>query len=184
MSRIGIKPVVVPAGVKVTVSSDLVTVEGPKGKLTQSYIPEVEIAVKGAGAGATVVVTRKSDSKQARAYHGLYRNLVNNMVVGVSAGFSRSLIINGVGYRAEVQGKVLILSLGYSTDFGVAIPDGIAAAVESNGQKVVISGRDRQQVGKFASEIRSLRLPEPYKGKGIRYEDEKIRKKVGKTGVK
>lgn len=180
MSRIGIKPVQVPAGVKVTVSSDLVTVEGPKGKLTQSYIPEVEIAVK----GATVVVTRKSDSKQAKAYHGLYRNLVNNMVVGVSAGFSRSLIINGVGYRAEVQGKALILSLGYSTDFGVAIPEGLAAVVESNGQKVVITGRDRQQVGKFASEVRGLRVPEPYKGKGIRYEEEKIRKKVGKTGVK
>jgi large subunit ribosomal protein L6 len=106
------------------------------------------------------------------------------MVVGVSAGFSRSLIINGVGYRAEVQGKALILSLGYSTDFGVAIPEGLTAVVEANGQKVVISGRDRQQVGKFASEVRSLRLPEPYKGKGIRYEDEKIRKKVGKTGVK
>ncbi len=180
MSRIGIKPVPVPAGVKVIVSSDLVTVEGPKGKLAQSYVDEVEIAVK----GATVVVTRKSDSKQARAYHGLYRNLVNNMVVGVSAGFTRSLVINGVGYRAELQGKVLILSLGYSTDFAVAVPEGLAAVVEANGQKILISGHDRQLVGKFASEIRSLRLPEPYKGKGIRYEEEKIRKKVGKTGVK
>jgi large subunit ribosomal protein L6 len=180
MSRIGIKPVPVPQGVKVTVGPDLVTVEGPKGKLTQSYVNEVEIAVK----GASVVVTRKSDSKQARAYHGLYRNLVNNMVVGVSAGFKRALVINGVGYRAELQGKVLILSLGYSTDFGVAVPDGLSAVVEANGQKVVISGYDRQLVGKFASEIRGLRLPEPYKGKGIRYEDEKIRKKVGKTGVK
>ena len=180
MSRIGIKPVPVPQGVKVTVSSDLVTVEGPKGKLTQSYIPEVEIAVK----GATVVVTRKADSKQAKAYHGLYRNLVNNMVVGVSAGFTRTLVINGVGYRAEVQGAALILSLGYSTDFGVAIPEGIKAVVEANGQKVVISGHDRHLVGKFASEVRGLRLPEPYKGKGIRYDDEKIRKKVGTTGVK
>ena len=180
MSRIGVKPVPVPQGVKVTVSADLVTVEGPKGKLAQSYVNEVEIAVK----GATVVVTRKSDSKQARAYHGLYRNLVNNMVVGVSAGFTRALLINGVGYRAEVQGKALILSLGYSTDFGVAIPEGLTAVVEANGQKVVISGFDRQLVGKFASEVRSLRLPEPYKGKGIRYDDEKIRKKVGKTGVK
>jgi large subunit ribosomal protein L6 len=180
MSRIGIKPVPVPAGVKVVVGPDLVTVEGPKGKLTQSYLPEVEIAVK----GDTVVVTRKSDSKQAKAYHGLYRNLVNNMVVGVSAGFTRGLVINGVGYRAELQGKVLILSLGYSTDFAVAVPEGLTAAVEANGQKVLISGRDRQQVGKFASEVRGLRLPEPYKGKGIRYDDEKIRKKVGKTGVK
>jgi len=180
MSRIGIKPVQVPQGVKVTVSSDLVTVEGPKGKLTQSYIPEVVIEVK----GATVVVTRKADTKQAKAYHGLYRNLVNNMVVGVSAGFTRALLINGVGYRAEIQGKILMLSLGYSTDFGVAIPEGIAVAVEANGQKVVVTGRDKHQVGQYASEIRGLRLPEPYKGKGIRYEDEKIRKKVGKTGVK
>ena len=184
MSRIGIKPVPVPAGVKVMVAPGLVTVEGPKGKLSQSYLPEVEIAVQGSGPGASVVVTRKSDSKQAKAFHGLYRNLVNNMVVGVSAGFTRSLVINGVGYRAEVQGAILVLSLGYSTDFGVAIPEGISCAVEANGQKVVVSGRDRELVGKFASEVRSLRLPEPYKGKGIRYEDERIRKKVGKTGVK
>ena len=180
MSRIGIKPVPVPQGVKVTVGPGLVTVEGPKGKLTQSYISEVEIAVK----DSAVLVTRKSDSKQARAYHGLYRNLVNNMVVGVSAGFKRTLVINGVGYRVEVQGKILVLSLGYSTDFAVAIPEGLTAVVEAAGQKIVISGHDRQLVGKFASEVRSLRLPEPYKGKGIRYDDEKIRKKVGKTGVK
>ena len=180
MSRIGVKPVQVPQGVKVTVASDLVTVEGPKGKLSQSYVPEVEITVK----GSSVVVTRKNDSKQAKSYHGLYRNLVNNMVIGVSAGFTKSLMINGVGYKAELQGKVLMLSLGYSTDFGVAVPEGITAVVEANGQKVVVSGRDRQQVGQFASEISGLRPPEPYKGKGIRYEDEKIRKKVGKTGVK
>jgi large subunit ribosomal protein L6 len=170
----------VPQGVKVTVSSDLVTVEGPKGKLSQSYIPEVVIKVE----GSTVQVTRKADTKQARAYHGLYRNLVNNMVIGVSAGFTRALAINGVGYKAEIQGKLLVLSLGYSTDFAVAIPEGLSAVVEANGQKVVISGYDRQAVGKFASEVRGLRLPEPYKGKGIRYEDETIRKKVGKTGVK
>jgi large subunit ribosomal protein L6 len=180
MSRIGIKPVQVPQGVKVTVSSDLVTVEGPKGKLSQSYIPEVVIKVE----GGTVQVTRKVNTKQARAYHGLYRNLVNNMVIGVSAGFTRALVINGVGYKAEIQGKLLVLSLGYSTDFAVAIPDGLSAVVEANGQKIVISGYDRQAVGKFASEVRGLRLPEPYKGKGVRYEDETIRKKVGKTGVK
>jgi large subunit ribosomal protein L6 len=180
MSRIGIRPIQVPQGVKVTVGPDLVTVEGPKGKLTQSYLPEVEIKVE----GSSIRVSRKSETKQAKAYHGLYRNLVNNMVIGVSAGFSRALVITGVGYKAEVQGKLLVLSLGYSTDFVVAIPDGIAVSVEANGQKVIVSGYDRQAVGKFASEIRSLRLPEPYKGKGIRYEDEKIRKKVGKTGVK
>lgn len=180
MSRIGIKPIQVPQGVKVSVAADLITVEGPKGKLTQSYLPEVEIKVD----GGTVKVSRKSDTKQAKACHGLYRNLVNNMVIGVSTGFSRALLINGVGYKAEVQGKLLVLSLGYSTDFAVAIPDGLSVAVESNGQKVVVSGWNKQAVGKFASEIRSLRLPEPYKGKGIRYEDEHIRKKVGKTGVK
>jgi large subunit ribosomal protein L6 len=180
MSRIGIKPVPVPKGVKVTVAADLVTVEGPKGKLTQSYLPEVVIKAE----GDSVHVTRKSETKQARAYHGLYRNLVNNMVIGVSAGFTRSLVITGVGYKAEIQGKIIVLSLGYSNDVAVAIPAGLEAKVEANGQKIVLTGFDRQLIGKFASEIRSLRLPEPYKGKGIRYEEEKIKKKVGKTGVK
>jgi len=180
MSRIGIRPVRVPQGVKVDVTSSLVSVEGPKGKLSQSYLPEVEIVLK----DGAVYVTRRSDTKQARAFHGLYRNLVNNMVIGVSEGFKKVLVINGVGFKAEAQGKILVLSLGYSTDFAVAIPEGLAVAVEANGQKVAISGSDRALVGKFASEVRSLRLPEPYKGKGIRYEDEKIRKKVGKTGVK
>jgi large subunit ribosomal protein L6 len=180
MSRIGIRPVQVPQGVKVSVGDGLVTVEGPKGKLSQTFIPEVEIAVR----DGAVFVTRKGESKQARAYHGLYRNLVNNMVVGVTAGFRKALVINGVGYRAEVQGKVLVMSLGFSTDFAVAIPEGLAVAIEANGQRVVVTGFDRALLGKFASEVRSLRLPEPYKGKGIRYEDEKIRKKVGKTGVK
>ncbi|MGO8692162.1 MAG: 50S ribosomal protein L6 [Rectinemataceae bacterium] len=180
MSRIGIRPVQVPQGVKVDVTPTLVTVEGPKGKLSQTYVPEVEIAVK----GGTVVVTRKSDSKQAKAYHGLYRNLINNMVIGVSAGFKRALLINGIGYRAEVQGKFLVMSLGYSNDFAVAVPEGLTVTTEANNQRVVIAGHDRALVGKFASEVRGLRLPEPYKGKGIRYEDEKVRKKVGKTGVK
>ncbi|MDP2815434.1 MAG: 50S ribosomal protein L6 [Rectinemataceae bacterium] len=180
MSRIGIRPVLVPQGVKVIVSPTLVTVEGPKGKLSQDYIPEVEIAV----VAGTVVVTRKNDTKQAKAFHGLYRNLVNNMVIGVSQGFKKVLVINGVGYRAEVQGKFLVMSLGFSTDFVVAIPEGLTVTTEANNQKVVITGYDRQLLGKFASEVRGLRPPEPYKGKGIRYEDEKIRKKVGKTGVK
>ena len=184
MSRIGIKPVQVPQGVKVTVGPDLGDRRGSEGQAYPVLRARSGDRRQGRRRGRHVVVTRKSDSKQARAYHGLYRNLVNNMVIGVSAGFTRALVINGVGYRAEVQGKVLILSLGYSTDFGVAIPEGLAAAVEANGQKVVISGRDRALVGKFASEVRGLRLPEPYKGKGIRYEDEKVRKKVGKTGVK
>lgn len=180
MSRIGIRPVQIPQGVKVNVTPTMVSVEGPKGKLSQEYIPEVEIVV----ADGVVTVTRKNDSKQARAFHGLYRNLVNNMVIGVSQGFKKTLVINGVGYRAEVQGNFLVMSLGYSSDFMVVIPQGLAVAIEANGQKVLVSGADRALLGKFASEVRSLRLPEPYKGKGIRYEDEKIRRKVGKTGVK
>jgi large subunit ribosomal protein L6 len=158
----------------------MVSVEGPKGKLSQEYLPEVEIVI----ADGAVHVTRKNDSRQAKACHGLYRNLVNNMVIGVSEGFKKALIVNGVGYRAEVQGNFLVMSLGYSSDFTVVIPQGLAVAIEANGQKVLISGADRELLGKFASEVRSLRKPEPYKGKGIRYEDEKIRRKVGKTGVK
>lgn len=180
MSRIGIRPVQIPQGVKVLVTPTTVTVEGPKGKLFQEYIPEVEIAVQ----DNTVVVTRKNESKQAKAFHGLYRNLVNNMVIGVSQGFKRILLISGVGYRAEVQGNLLVLSLGYSSDFAALVPQGISAVVEANGQKVVLTGADRASLGKFASEVRSLRKPEPYKGKGIKYEEEKIRRKVGKTGVK
>ena len=180
MSRIGIRPVQIPQGVKVNITPTMVSVEGPKGKLSQEYIPEVEIVVT----DGVVNVTRKNDSKQAKAFHGLYRNLVNNMVIGVSQGFKKTLVINGVGYRAEVQGNFLVMSLGYSSDFMVVIPQGLAVAIEANGQRVLVSGADRALLGKFASEVRSLRLPEPYKGKGIRYEDEKIRRKVGKTGVK
>jgi large subunit ribosomal protein L6 len=180
MSRIGIRPVQIPQGVKVLVTPTNVAVEGPKGKLNQEYIPEVEIVV----ADGAVVFTRKSDSKQAKAFHGLYRNLVNNMVIGVSQGFKKTLIINGVGYRAEIQGSFLVMSLGFSSDFMVVIPQGLTVTIEANGQKVLVSGADRALLGKFASEVRSLRKPEPYKGKGIRYDDEKIRRKVGKTGVK
>lgn len=180
MSRIGIRPVQIPQGVKVNITPSMVSVEGPKGKLSQEYLPEVEIVIT----DGAVHVTRKNDSKQAKACHGLYRNLVNNMVIGVSEGFKKALIVNGVGYRAEVQGNFLVMSLGYSSDFTVVIPQGLAVTIEANGQKVLISGADRELLGKFASEVRSLRKPEPYKGKGIRYEDEKIRRKVGKTGVK
>ncbi len=180
MSRIGIRPVQIPQGVKVNITPTMVSVEGPKGKLSQEYLPEVDIVI----ADGAVHVTRKSDSKQAKACHGLYRNLVNNMVIGVSEGFKKALIVNGVGYRAEVQGNFLVMSLGFSSDFTVVIPQGLTVAIEANGQKVLISGSDRELLGKFASEVRSLRRPEPYKGKGIRYEDEKIRRKVGKTGVK
>ena len=153
--------------------------EGPKGKLSQSYDPIVTIRVEGDQA----VVSRKDDSKKARACHGLYRNLLNNMVIGVSSGFTKNLIVNGVGYRAEVQGNLLVLSLGYSTDFVAGIPEGLTVTTDGQG-KISISGIRKDQVGQYASEIRRLRGPEPYKGKGIRYEDEVIKRKVGKSGVK
>lgn len=179
MSRIGKLPVAIPAGVKVTVADFLITVEGPKGKLTQDYNDLVEITVK----ENEVIVTPKSDSKPANSAHGLYRNLVHNMVVGVSQGYSKSLIINGVGFRADVQGKMLVMNLGYSTDFIAVIPEGLTVTTDDQG-KITISGINKQQVGEFAADIRKLRKPEPYKGKGIRYETETIRRKVGKSGVK
>ena len=180
MSRIGMRPVALPQGVKVTVEPTVFHVEGPKGRLSQEYRPDVRIAI----VDGKAVVERKNDSKQARAYHGLYRSLLDNMVTGVSQGYKRALVISGVGYRAEVQGNFLVLSIGYSTDVVAVIPEGLKVSIEQNGQKVVIEGIDFAKIGKFASEVRSLRGPEPYKGKGIRYEEERIRRKVGKTGVK
>ncbi|MCL2069929.1 MAG: 50S ribosomal protein L6 [Treponema sp.] len=178
MSRIGKIPVKIPQGVKVSFANDLITVEGPKGKLTQKYHPIIKFEDK----GDEIIVTRPNDEKQSKAFHGLYRNLLNNMVTGVSAGFSRALIISGVGFKAEVQGPLLILSLGFSSDIYVGIPNDLTVTAE--GSKVVVSGIDKQRVGELASQIRKLRPPEPYKGKGIRYEDEQIRRKVGKSGVK
>lgn len=179
MSRIGIKPIALPQGVKVNIKDGLMSVEGPKGKLQQTYLPEVDFKVE----PTQILVSRKSDSKQARAFHGLYRNLLNNMVIGVSQGFTKALLINGVGYKAELKGDQLVMSLGYSNDFIVMVPKDLKVAVEPNG-KLVVSGIDKERVGQFACELRSLRGPEPYKGKGIRYEDETIRRKVGKSGVK
>jgi large subunit ribosomal protein L6 len=179
MSRIGKIPVKVPNGVKVTFQNEEMLVEGPKGKLKQKYHPVITFENK----GSEIVVGRTSEEKQVKAFHGLYRNLLNNMVTGVSAGFNKSLIVTGVGYRAEVQGKLLFMSLGYSNDIYVAIPEGLAVAVDQAG-KITVSGIDKQRVGEFAAQIRKLRGPEPYKGKGIRYEDEQIRRKVGKSGVK
>jgi ribosomal protein L6 len=178
MSRIGNLPVTVPAGVKVNVAGNILSVEGPKGKLQQEFSPEIELKLE----DGKIVLSRKNDKLQTRAYHGLYRSLFNNMVKGVSEGFSKTLVINGVGYKAEVQGKILLLSLGYSNDISVYIPDGLTVTVEQ--LKVKISGASKEQVGEFASQVRRLRGPEPYKGKGIRYEDEVILRKVGKTGVK
>jgi len=179
MSRIGKVPVKLPKGVKVSFANELMTVEGPKGKLTQKYHPVISFEVK----GEEIIVSRANEEKQVKAFHGLYRNLLNNMVLGVSTGFTKTLIITGVGYRAEVQGKMLVMNLGFSNDIYVGIPEGITITAEG-GTKVVISGNNKQRVGEIAAQIRKLRPPEPYKGKGIRYEDERIRRKVGKSGVK
>ena len=179
MSRIGKIPVKVPAGVKVTFAGEVMTVEGPKGKLSQKYHQVISFENK----GAEIVVSRANEEKQTKAFHGLYRNLLNNMVIGVTSGFSKTLVITGVGYRAEVQGKILVMSLGYSNDIYFGIPDGVAITADAGG-KVTVNGIDKQRVGELAAQIRKLRPPEPYKGKGIRYENEKIRRKVGKSGVK
>jgi len=178
MSRIGKIPVRVPKGVKVSFAGDVMTVEGPKGKLSQKYHPVIRFEDK----GEEIVVSRPDEEKQTKAYHGLYRNLLNNMVTGVSTGFTRTLIITGVGYKAEVKGNILAMSLGYSNDIYVGIPKDITVTAESG--RVIVSGIDKQKVGELASQIRKLRGPEPYKGKGIRYDNEKIIRKVGKSGVK
>ncbi len=178
-SKIGKLPVTIPAGVTVTVSDNIVSVKGPKGELKQEYNNLVTIEVK----GEEVIVSPKNDSKAASAAHGLYRNLVHNMIVGVSQGYSKSLMITGVGYRSEVQGKTIVMNLGYSSEFIAVIPEGLTVTVDQNG-KLTVSGIDKQKVGEFSAQLRRLRKPEPYKGKGIRYENEVIRRKVGKTGVK
>ena len=179
MSKIGKLPVTIPAGVTVTVNPNLVSVKGPKGELSEKINDLVTVEVK----NGTLTVKPVNDSKNANAAHGLYRNLIHNMVVGVTEGFSKVLIITGVGYRAEVQGKMLVMNLGYSSDFIAVIPEGITVTADAQG-KVTISGISKKLVGEFSAQIRKLRMPEPYKGKGIRYETEVIRRKVGKTGVK
>ncbi len=179
MSKLGKLPVAIPAGVTITVAPGLVTVKGPKGELKQAYSSDIEIKVEGTEA----VLTTKNNAKQTNAYHGLYRALIANMVKGVSEGFTKTLVITGVGYRAEVKGKELVMNLGYSSDYIAIIPEGLTVATTPDG-KVTITGIDKQLVGEFSSQIRKLRKPEPYKGKGIRYDNEVIRRKVGKTGVK
>ena len=178
-SKVGKLPVAIPAGVTVTVEPNLLTEKGPKGELKQDVNNLVKVEVK----GTEVVVTPANESKPASAAHGLYRNLIHNMVTGVSQGYTKSLIITGVGYRAEVQGKLLVMNLGYSSEFIAVIPEGLTVTADQTG-KITISGIDKQRVGEFSAQIRKLRKPEPYKGKGIRYENEVIRRKVGKTGVK
>ncbi len=178
-SKIGKLPVTIPAGVTVTVDGNNITVKGPKGELKSTFNNLVTVEVK----GTEVLVNPVNETKAASAAHGLYRSIIHNMVVGVNEQFTKALLITGVGYRAEVKGKELVMNLGYSSEFIASIPEGLTVVADQNG-KITITGMDKQLVGEFASQIRKLRKPEPYKGKGIRYETEVIRRKVGKTGVK
>lgn len=177
MSRIGRKPINIPAGVTVTVDDSVVTVKGPKGTLTQKVHPNMTVAVE----GAEVLVTRPDDDKQNRSLHGLTRTLIANMVEGVTNGYSKELEVNGVGYRVQKQGKDCVMNLGFSHQVIVSDTDDIKIEVP-NPNKIIITGIDKQKVGQFAAEVREKRPPEPYKGKGIKYVDEVIRRKEGKAG--
>jgi large subunit ribosomal protein L6 len=173
-------PVPIPKGVEVKADGDLVRVKGPKGDLVNRIPAGLSVKVE----DGQVVVGRSSDEKTQRALHGLLRSLVANSVAGVTKGFSRDLEIVGVGYKAEVKGKAVVFSLGYSHPVNFPIPDGISVALDAKAGKLTISGADRQKVGQTAAEIRKLRVPDPYKGKGVKYADEVIRRKVGKAGGK
>lgn len=178
MSRVGKMPIAIPAGVTVDIAeNNQVTVKGPKGELTRVLPQEMTIKIE----DGHVVIERPNDLKKIKAYHGLTRALINNMVIGVTEGFKKTLVITGVGYRASIQGTKLNLALGYSHPVEVETPEGLTIEVPEQ-TKIVVSGISKEKVGQCAAEIRSLRAPEPYKGKGIRYEDEYIRRKVGKTG--
>ena len=180
MSRIGLKPIVIPAGVDFKVDDDnTVTVKGPKGTLTQNVNKDITIKVE----GSEVTFSRPSDDKEHRAMHGLYRALVANMVKGVTEGFSKKLEVNGVGYRVQAQGSKLTMNLGYSHQVIMDAPEGIAIECPS-ANAIIISGADKQKVGQFAAQVREKRPPEPYKGKGIKYAEEHIRRKEGKAGKK
>lgn len=178
MSRIGKKPVTLPKGVQVTVDGQTVKVKGPKGELTRTFSPEVTIEMD----NGQVLVKRPSDARQIRALHGTTRAIINNMVVGVADGFSKVLQVEGVGYRAEMKGKQLVMALGYSHPVPVDPPPGITFAVDEKTRTITITGIDREQVGQVAAEIRAWRPPEPYKGKGLRYLGEHVRRKAGKAG--
>ena len=179
MSRIGRHPVAVPAGVTVTIEEgNKVTVKGPKGELVRVLPAEMEIKLE----DGQVVVARPNDLKKMKSLHGLTRTLIHNMVVGVSEGYEKTLEVNGVGYKAQKSGNKLTLSLGYSQPVEMIDPEGLEAVVDGN--KIIVKGIDKEKVGQYAAEIRDKRRPEPYKGKGIKYADEVIRRKVGKTGKK
>ena len=180
MSRIGRMPISIPAGVDVKIEAgNLVTVKGPKGTLTQQLHPAMTITQE----GDEIHVTRPNDAKENRSLHGLTRTLIHNMVVGVTEGFKKELDVNGVGYRVAMEGKKLVMNLGFSHQVFMEAPEGITIETPS-ANKIVVSGASKEQVGQFAAEVREKRPPEPYKGKGIKYTDEVIRRKEGKTGVK
>ncbi|ATD71927.1 MULTISPECIES: 50S ribosomal protein L6 [Gordonia] len=177
MSRIGKNPIEIPAGVDVTVDGQRVSVKGPKGELSLTVSEPIEVAKE----DNSVVVTRPNDERRSRALHGLSRSLINNLVIGVTQGYTTKMEIFGVGYRVQAKGKDLEFALGYSHPVPIEAPEGITFAVESP-TKFSVSGIDKQKVGQISANIRRLRRPDPYKGKGIRYEGEQIRRKVGKTG--
>ncbi|MCR5665918.1 MAG: 50S ribosomal protein L6 [Eubacterium sp.] len=177
MSRIGRMPIAVPTGVTVTIAeNNQVTVKGPKGTLERTLAPEMTIKQE----GEEIIVSRPNDLKKMKSLHGLTRTLINNMIIGVTEGYTKELEVNGVGYRASKSGKKLTLNLGYSHPVEMEDPEGLEAKVDGN--KIIVSGIDKEKVGQYAAEIRDKRRPEPYKGKGIKYVDEVIRRKVGKTG--
>jgi large subunit ribosomal protein L6 len=180
MSRIGKLPITIPAGVEVKLADgNNITVKGPKGTLTRKLVDDMNIAVE----TTEIIVTRPSDLKRHKSLHGLTRTLINNMVIGVTEGYTKTLEINGVGYRAAKNGNKLNLTLGYSHPVEMTDPEGIVSTVEGTA-KIIITGIDKERVGQYAAEIRDKRRPEPYKGKGVKYDYEVIRRKVGKTGKK
>jgi large subunit ribosomal protein L6 len=179
MSRVGKKPISIPEKTKVTYTDRVVTVAGEKGTLSQSVHPALDLKIE----GGVMNVTMVAEDRNSRALQGLTRSLVDNMITGVSKGFERRLEINGIGYRAELSGKQIVLHVGYSNPVAFDLPDGISAAVEKN-NNIILSGIDKQKVGLAAAAIRKIRPPEPYKGKGIKYAEEHIRRKAGKTGTK
>ena len=179
MSRIGLKPITIPAGVDVNVNGTTVTVKGPNGTLSMDAHPNMTGSIE----GSEVIVSRPNDDKENRSLHGLTRTLIHNMVVGVTEGFKKNLEVNGVGYRVQMQGNKLVMNLGFSHQVTMEAPEGIKVECPS-ANAIVISGADKQMVGQFAAQVREKRPPEPYKGKGIKYAEEHIRRKEGKAGKK
>lgn len=180
MSRIGRLPISVPRGVDIEIRGTSVKVKGPKGQLAHTFPSTMKITLD----GETVTVQRPSDEGEHRALHGMTRAIINNMVVGVSSGFEKALQIEGVGYRSELEGNDLVLYIGYSHPVKISPPEGITFEVDNRGRDIIVKGYDKQVVGQIAANIRDVRPPEPYKGKGIRYKDERIRRKAGKSGKK